>query len=933
MYALKSKKSHSNHVGLTMSKLTYTEFKVSKPLKIGKKFKPNNEVEPLKLTSGMAYKRRHSFKSFYNNLITSDDTQAFGYGVCNHDEIEITTKKRETESKIARTKENFYFDSCPGIYLFDYDYSSYGPIITPSQFRKILLEFGVPKSTAYCWRESSSAFMGSKSFHFYLPILDMTDAIRFSHLFEKWLIISGYGYIKLDKVMNPRINTIIDRTVISPERNEYLNPIVHKCYHDIYRDPEHDYHEGTFLDTSLFQPSLVDLNVYDETINRLKKDSIEWVAKKQREYDSLRIKEAIASGLTKQEALKQVSTYRRSGYRHLPLDTLIMFEHETITIREALELGYHNVPCRDPHSNKHIGQARFYKTHIRSFYYNNTYRYIDHSKPDCIYLDDLPSTGKSFWFFNQVKPDRKIVIALPSAAFQKDYSLQLKDYNVRVISHLDCTRKANGKQETVTDLIIKAVEDSVNIIIITHNALTNCIHKSLFLTDDDEQVDLSDYDLVIDENFFNDLHKFYTMGSKYKEFMAPDGGFHRAFKIVKRNNLRVVKVKDAEQYASICQEVSKVDGLKAKSAIEMWKDVGRDNREVTIHEAITKKKIRDPETGKVTEVETSKWLFASTFRLNLLASFKSFTLMSACISQSITFCGLQRHFNMIKHDLDSSRKQADFSLLNVGIITDEYDSYTQSIRKDSIFRKWHKDVYAQEEWWIEHKAQEHVQWCMEQFGFRDLEYTCRMEHKQKYRSIIGRLANEGDWYPGKDGEKLLFRLFGDSGKRNGISQDDDAIFYGTKLPVNSAGSNRFDHVRACAIVACLNPSPMQNSFYQQYYTEYKHSKEYNWVWIDRIGLPSLQAVTRMCIRKVGNTLECWVIFFDKQTSNYVRKMLRNEPIVMGIPGADEWEIAFIASGKAINLKTHFKNGKKRMTEEQKKEKARLRVQKHRSKKH
>jgi hypothetical protein len=302
----------------------------------------------------------------------------------------------------------------------------------------------------------------------------------------------------------------------------------------------------------------------------------------------------------------------------------------------------------------------------------------------------------------------------------------------------------------------------------------------------------------------------------------------------------------------------------------------------------------------------------------LLASFKSFTLMSACVSDSIVFHALSSHFNMVKQDLNSDREPANFSLLEIGTLTKEYDLFTQSIRKTCEF--WSPNAKLNYD--ITHKPQEHVQWAMKQLEF------------DRFESEVGRLSNNGDRY--MDGNNKI-RLATKWSRNEPVQQKDDYFYFGTKIPINSAGSNAYDNFRGYAFVAALNASKTVNKFYEETYPNYKLGIKGSWTWVDRIGLPALQGVTRLCIRKPGNKRKCWAIFFDRRTSKYVKKKLRDEPRLIKIPGNDDYSLItpMAKVSKPIEFDTHFKNGKKKLTKEEKKakakEKARLRKQKQRAK--
>ena len=169
--------------------------------------------------------------------IGENPNQAVGLGVCEHDEINITTERLRQQNNlpdtISRSKKFFQWPTGAGLMLIDHDikpgYEQYW--INPQLLIKTLAELYPPfKEEKFIFRPSTSSFIykgnellsrSQYSYHLYFAIKSFRNAdMLWGWLYEE-AIVAGYGYVWVDAAGRMHERTFFDRAVFSPERVIY----------------------------------------------------------------------------------------------------------------------------------------------------------------------------------------------------------------------------------------------------------------------------------------------------------------------------------------------------------------------------------------------------------------------------------------------------------------------------------------------------------------------------------------------------------------------------------------------------------------------------------------------------------------------------------------------------------------------------------------
>jgi putative DNA primase/helicase len=354
-----------------------------------------------RMFAGLIKTTRSTPQRFADGIRTLEPDKAIVHGICGHEEASVVSKARLNEVRnkaltakdslpvIARTKEYITYPDGPGILMFDHD----APRDNSTALYDKALESYTPQSLIGCVVElfseiASSAWVSTPStsaciydsetgdelrgigagFHLYLFPENATDIPRFLEILGKRLWLAGYGRIEISRSGSLLVRTIIDLSVGSPERLDFVAGAV--CGNSIeQRLPDPEYNPGEFLDTRL----LSDLNEEEkEEYKRLVEQTKE---------KAMPIQEKILAGYIDSEADKLVkmaddhldiekarSIIKARQQHILEDDDLLYFAHlkQEVSVKEVLDSGetYNNKSLADPLERNYDGgsqtKARFY---------------------------------------------------------------------------------------------------------------------------------------------------------------------------------------------------------------------------------------------------------------------------------------------------------------------------------------------------------------------------------------------------------------------------------------------------------------------------------------------------------------------------------------------------------------------------------------------
>ena len=167
--------------------------------------------------------------------------QAICHGLTENPLAKITVKRKETTGRIARTIDNFIFRSDePSLILLDVDADdSPGStnIHSPAELVDIIETIlpSISNSACMAMASASSGIMSKDTdelltsncgFHIYFVAQDGSDIPRFIETLFKKLVLEGLGHIKVSRSGSQLLRTVIDGSIKSPERIDYVAPAV-----------------------------------------------------------------------------------------------------------------------------------------------------------------------------------------------------------------------------------------------------------------------------------------------------------------------------------------------------------------------------------------------------------------------------------------------------------------------------------------------------------------------------------------------------------------------------------------------------------------------------------------------------------------------------------------------------------------------------------
>lgn len=196
---------------------------------------------------GVSSAHRHtadSLQEVMDKLDTLDKSQAAGWGIHKADKsmvFVVTVEKMEggfaPANAITRTKEHFVWPHGAGGLMLDIDEKhapeqAYKDIRAAAQtmFGEDVLRdvemFYRPSTSAGCYVKSAGRTEQSHGARIYLAVSRAKDIITLGKLIYDGLWINGKGRVVPSKAGTPLYRTLIDDTVWSPERIDYVGPAI-----------------------------------------------------------------------------------------------------------------------------------------------------------------------------------------------------------------------------------------------------------------------------------------------------------------------------------------------------------------------------------------------------------------------------------------------------------------------------------------------------------------------------------------------------------------------------------------------------------------------------------------------------------------------------------------------------------------------------------
>lgn len=222
-----------------------------------------------KMYSGTVEIVTTAIEKFADHLENAGSNIAFSYGLPPVYKARIVTNEKQNPANniYARTKEHFSYKPVPGILMLDHDPSVYGPKVSPDKMLDILESIHPEIADAYLvvrgslssgvHRLDENPPKTPSSYHLYLFVEDASDIPRYSEALYKRLWLEGYGFIALGSRGNLLERTIIDKSVFSPERLDFVGKPVIKDNRLRFTAPEIFTAKGGLLDTK----TLLDLEL------------------------------------------------------------------------------------------------------------------------------------------------------------------------------------------------------------------------------------------------------------------------------------------------------------------------------------------------------------------------------------------------------------------------------------------------------------------------------------------------------------------------------------------------------------------------------------------------------------------------------------------------------------------------------------------------
>ena len=329
---------------------------------------------------GTAQRINIPFSDFVSALDSASPRQAAAYGL--HDisypdkvKIKVAGKTDPSQGILARTQDYYQFGGA-GIFMIDHDPSEYGlpqtPVTLLALLSSIMPEFA---QAARIERGSLSAGVHlpdapsqhGKGFRLYFPVTNAQDIPRFADSLIKRLWLHGAGFIALSKSGAKLIRTVIDGSVYTPERLDFIgSPVIGAGL--AYTPSQPNFFDGQTLDTSLLADlSQEELSCYEKLVVDAKQaiDPDSQTVKKR--FIADKISEMVDGDVAFDVAHKTISAIAQSGFKQLYGDYLLDFKTAgKITVAELLKQGerFNNQPLADPI------EGRSYGTTTAKFFWN-----------------------------------------------------------------------------------------------------------------------------------------------------------------------------------------------------------------------------------------------------------------------------------------------------------------------------------------------------------------------------------------------------------------------------------------------------------------------------------------------------------------------------------------------------------------------------------
>lgn len=321
------------------------------------------------------------FWDFGKVLSDADDKTAFGYGL--HDSeafgehVKITVSGRKNESKrvLSRTQKYFEYRAQPGILMNDHDPNPCGPSVTAGELQAILENIFPPfTGAACCVRGSLSSGVHrpgeqpqpGKGFHIYSPVQDASDIPRFGTVLFKRLWLAGHGYIAISAAGTFLIRSILDASVYSPERLDFVGrPVVGEGLKWTPTEPV--YKLGGYLDTRLLPDLATDEEqAFNELVAGAKTKAEPERARIRAAWVETQVKRQSGRGIPEDRARRALYQIGKDGARfELYADFILDFANgNSATVGEVLKSlrQYDGKALADPFEGRDYGTttAKFY---------------------------------------------------------------------------------------------------------------------------------------------------------------------------------------------------------------------------------------------------------------------------------------------------------------------------------------------------------------------------------------------------------------------------------------------------------------------------------------------------------------------------------------------------------------------------------------------
>ena len=330
------------------------------------------------MTTGTAQRVRMDFSDFGKALSDADKRTAFGYGLHAEqfgEQVNIALKGRESEQAISRTRQYLEYRPGPGIAMDDHDPHPRGPAVTPDQLLTILTNVFPQFADAAVWvRGSLSAGVHregeqpqpGKGFHTYTPVLDASDIPRFGQVHFKRLWLAGYGYIAISAAGTFLTRSIIDSTVYSPERLDFVGrPVVGDGL--IWTPPEPVYKDGGYLNTRLLSDLSADEEwKFNQLVTEAKRQAEPERAATRAVWTEKQVTRTVKRGVPEDRAREMLKRIATEGEQFdLYQDFVLDFpNHGAVTVGDVLKSPkqYNGRALADPFEGTDYGTttAKFY---------------------------------------------------------------------------------------------------------------------------------------------------------------------------------------------------------------------------------------------------------------------------------------------------------------------------------------------------------------------------------------------------------------------------------------------------------------------------------------------------------------------------------------------------------------------------------------------